>query len=246
MGTNKPIINDLSKLKFKRVKTYKVVFSYEDREFILIDDSSDGDCHLSMLERIWVKKDRCIIEQVAGAITCRVPSDLIRDISVRKPNNVTYSNIDREYFVKMLAEMHFVEGKYCDEYKELSKEADELNRQIRELQRQISNNYKDWRKPSGRGSKQYGDTIKASMAERIKGAEDGEWCEQYNAEYGSTHPEYGGILVDLFNLPVGTTFYCTNGCWSGLVWYNNHGDKVIINDACEVKLTKDNHSLYIQ
>ena len=246
MSVNKPIINELSKLKFKKVKSYKVVFKHENREFILIDDSSDGDCHLSMYERIWVKKDRCIIEQVAGAITCRVPSDLIRDISVKKPDNITYSNIDREYFVKMLAEMHFIEGKYYDEYKLLSNKADELNKQIRELQRQISNNYKDWRKPSGRGSKQYGFELKASKAERIKGAKDGDWCEEYKAEYGSIHPEYGGVLTDLFNLPVGTTFFCTNGYWSGMIGCNNKGNKTVINDVCERELDKDNHSLYIQ
>lgn len=240
------IIEDLKKLRITKVKTYKVTFKYEDREFIILDNSSYGECGLVLMERVWVKDNRCVLNIIKCALTCRNPFDFIKDISKTKPNNVTYSNIDREYFVKMLAEMNFIGGKYADSYKELKEKQDKLNEKIRELQREVSNLYKEWRKPSGHGSKQYGIEIKTKVAERIKGAEKGEWCEQYNAEYGSEHPIYGGTLIDLFTLPVGTTFYVTNGQYDAFISVDEHGDKCVVTLNSCVKLTKDNHSAYVE
>jgi hypothetical protein len=33
------------------------------------------------------------------------------------------------------------------------------------------------------------------------------WCEEYKDYYGNSDPKYGGILTDLRELPVGTTFF---------------------------------------
>lgn len=41
------------------------------------------------------------------------------------------------------------------------------------------------------------------------------WCEEYQDYYGNSHPEYGGILTDLQELPVGTKFFVANGLWEG-------------------------------
>ena len=251
MKKSKLNITDLRKLKIKKVSNFKLLFEYDGREYIIINDSGD-DCHISLYERIWVKKDasgrkqRCILEHVAGEVTCRTPIDFIKDISKRHPKNITYSNIDREYFVKMLAEMNFVGGKYTEEYKKLKEEQDKINEEIRKLQREVSELYKDWRKPSGHGSKQPVSTeFLINISERVVGAKTGDWCEEHKAKYGSVHSEYGGELVDLFSLPVGTNFYVNNGSYDAVISVDEHGDKCILTAKSFVKLTKEHHSAYI-
>lgn len=241
----KPSISDLRKLRIKKVKDYKVLFTYNNKEYLLLSEK-DGDSCLMLFERVKVKDNRYVLEHIANAITCLTPSDLIRDISKKKPKNITYCNIDREYFVKTLVECNLVTGKYNDKYREVQNKVDILQEEIRILQKQISSIYMDWRKTSKHGSKCYGDGIKIQQAERISGASSGEWCEEYNEHYGHVHPIYGGTLTDLFSLPVGTTFYCTNGCWSGIISFNNKGNKTVLNDAGEYELTDSYHSVYIQ
>jgi len=72
------------------------------------------------------------------------------------------------------------------------------------------------------------------------------WCEEYKDYYGNSDQQYGGILTDLYTLPVGTKFSVANGRWEG----EKLEDEYILVHAPtgdrRVKLTEEYHSLYLQ
>ena len=37
------------------------------------------------------------------------------------------------------------------------------------------------------------------------------------AKIGDIDPAYGGVITDVSSLPVGSKFFCTNGCWTGKI-----------------------------
>ena len=82
--------------------------------------------------------------------------------------------------------------------------------------------------------------------ERVKGAKDGDFCDEYKNYYGKSHPVYGGKLTDLYSLPVGTIIDVTTGDYSAIISVNSHGDKGVETDKGFVKLTKEHHSAYIK
>lgn len=72
------------------------------------------------------------------------------------------------------------------------------------------------------------------------------WCEEYRDYYGNSDPQYGGILTDLYTLPVGTKFFVANGWWEGekvsdtsILVHAPTGDRI-------VELTANYHSLYLK
>lgn len=240
-------IKDISKLKFKKVKPWKITFFYEDTLYMILDDSGD-ERHLSLLKQV-THNGKKTFDYINGIITLYSPMDLIKDISRKKSTkveNITYSNIDREYFVKKLVELGFSSGLFETEYVSKQAEINKLKLRIKELEAQIVNVNKSWDKTSGHGSKCYGLALKKQVADRVVGAKDGDYCEQYNDYYGNSHPEYGGKLVDLFNLTVGTHFYVCNGLYYASIGVNKHGDKTVITDVGERVITSDYHSLYIK
>lgn len=238
-------IKDLSLLRFKKCKQYKILFIYDKSEYLLISDNDD-ESYLSLYERVKVADNRYTLKLIAGAITVYDAGDLINDISKRKPEHTVYSNIDREYFVKMLTSIGLIESLYSDEYRKVTDKIEKLRDEIFLLNTEINTNMAKYFKTRNKGSKCYDDTVKIAKAERIKGAQDGEWCEEYQAYYGSKHPEYGGKLVDLYNLSVGTHFYCANGMYDAYISYDSHGDKCVCTCKGIVKLNKNHHSLYIK
>lgn len=240
-------IKDLSKLRFTKVKPWKIVFYYEDTLYMLLDDSDD-DRSISLLKKV-TRGGKETFDYINGKITLYSPMDLIKDISRKKSSkveNITYSNIDREYFVKKLVELGFSTGLFESEYVGKEAEINKLRLKIKEFEAQIIDVNKRWNKTSGHGSKCYGLSLKKKVADRVVGAKDGDYCEQYNDYYGNSHPEYGGKLVDLYNLPVGTHFYVCNGLYFGTIGVNEHGDKTVITDVGERVITPDHHSLYIE
>ncbi|MBO5387753.1 MAG: hypothetical protein J6A59_06370 [Lachnospiraceae bacterium] len=237
-------LEDLKELKVTRVTSYKIYFKYKDICYMLIDESDDDAC-ISLYKRLWVKKDRLNLVKMGSTISSGGMSQFIKDISKKRPAHLVYSNIDREFFVKKLVEMGFVSGIYDKQYKEAVGRAEIIRAEIRKLQNQVSDIYKEWRDTHGIGSKQYGIELKTKVADRVKGAKEGEWCEEYNAYYGDIHPEYGGVLTDLFSLHVGDWFTVANGWYDAYIGVNKHGDKCVVTDKSCVKLTKDKHSAYI-
>lgn len=105
---------------------------------------------------------------------------------------------------------------------------------------------KNWEKTRGHGSKCYTSSLKTKVADRITPAKDGDWCEQYDDYYGNTDPKYGGVLTDLFGLPVGQSFYVTNGCYDATIVVDEHGDKCVLTCCTCTKLTEDDHFVYIK
>ena len=71
------------------------------------------------------------------------------------------------------------------------------------------------------------------------------WCEEYKDYYGNPDQQYGGILTDLYTIPVGTKFFVANGWWEG---EKLEGDYILVHAPKEdriVKLTDEYHSLYL-
>lgn len=237
-------IDDLSKLKITKVTTWKIYFDYDGVHYMIIDDS-DEDSHISFYKRD-IDNGKVRLTLVNQKITCMSVGRFIKDISRKHPKHLVYSNVDREYFVKQLVKIGFSCGMFENEYYNKEKEIQKIRNEISLLSDKIHDIDKEWEKTSGHGSKCYGLKLKAEKAERIDGAKDGEWCEQYKDYYGNTHPKYGGTLTDLFSLPVGTSFYVCNGCYDAMITVDEHGDKCIVTCCSCVKLTKENHSLYIK
>ena len=248
MKIEKPCIYDLTELQIIKVKYYKVMFKYKGKEYLLILDSEDDGC-ISFYEREKVAPDRYVLNHIDSVYTCKVPSDLIKDISRGHPRHTVYSNVDRQYFIKILAELELIDGPYTKEFKEVREKEKELNEKIRTLQHEISDIYKEWRTTINKGSKIIGDRLRIQASERVKAAKPGDWCEEYKANYGDIHPEYGGILTDLYSLPFGSCFFCTHGNWYGYIGCDKHGDKTVFTDNENIaprKLTAEHHSLYIK
>ena len=43
------------------------------------------------------------------------------------------------------------------------------------------------------------------------------YCEELGCFYGDPEKTYGGILVNLNEMPIGTAFHVANGCWDGVI-----------------------------
>lgn len=63
---------------------------------------------------------------------------------------------------------------------------------------------------------------------------------------GNKDPKYGGIITNICNLPVGTTFYVKNGAWTGTICEDKIGLYIHI-DGCKPYRFKrgDTHLLSI-
>lgn len=236
-------ITDLTKLKFTKVKGWKVYFDYEDQHYMLLDDS-DEDAHLSLYRRK-IDNGKVTVTWLNGKVTSLKIYSIIKDISKRRPTNLVYTNIDREYFVKKLVELGFTKGLFEKEYDNKQNQELKIKEEINRLNIKLLDTSKEWEKTRGHGSKCYTSSLKIKVADRITPAKDGDWCEQLQDYYGNKSKQYGGILTDLFSLSVGTKFYVTNGCYDAIISVNEHGNKCIITDCSCVELNGSYHSAYI-
>lgn len=233
-------ITDLSLIKFKRLKNNKLTFIYNDKEYIIID-YSDEDCCLQLYERIKVADNRYKINHISGAITVTKAYNLLKDISKRQAKHIVYANADREYFVKTLTKLGMIESNYTKVLENIKKRKHEIHEQIQKLNRESVELDKKFNTTAGHGSKCYGNEIKIKQAERIKGRKPGEPSNQY---YGMRLGQYNkaynnGLIVDLFNLPVGTAYECTCGHYNARIVADNHGDKCVQTDVNTIKLTPE-------
>ena len=255
MANNKINITDISKLKITKVKPWKLYFEYDNTEYMLIDDT-DEDAHISLYKRHKLPSGNHRVECINGAITCMGIHGFIRDISKKRPEHLVYANIDRNYFVLNLIELGFSTGYLEGRHKKFMARRNNIQEEINKLQLKITKLQDENKKlnkdeedglPKLGSKTARGDRIKREMAERVHGKKDGEWCEEYNDYYGNSDRIYGGKLTDLYNLPVGTFIQVANGAWSGIIDYNEHGDKgVNSHGGGFIKLTKDHHSLYLE
>lgn len=238
-------IKDLTKLKITKVTSWKVYFDYEEEQHYMLIDDSDEDAHLSLYKRD-IDNGKVTLTWMNGKVTTLRISSIIKDISKRRPTSIVYANIDREHFVKKLLELEFSSGIFEDEYNRNKEQVKMIREQIEQLNKKVSELQNGWKSTSGHGSKCYRIDAKHRAANRITPAKNGEWCELYKDYYGNTDPKYGGTLTDLFSLPVGYSFYVTNGCYEATIIVDEHGDKCISTCKTCIKLTEDYHSLYIK
>lgn len=191
-----------------------------------------------------------------GEFTTYYLSDLLIDVSKHnKSDNITYTNIDKVYLIKMLTFMGLVGGKY-DKARQITLEQQaDIDGRIKKLEEQISNLetakeavFKKYFSTTGHGSKLSPHVIKAEMSDRNigKGYKKGDYIEQYDACIGDKG--YGGVLTDLRELPCGTCFLCCNGNWYGSIGYNNKGNKTvdILETKNSVELSDSYCCLYIE
>lgn len=232
-------ITDLSLIKFKRLKNNKLTFIYDDKEYIIID-YCDEDCYLQLYERIKVADNRYKINHISGVITVTKAYNLLKDISKRQAEHIVYANADREYFVKTLTKLGLIESNYTKVLENIKKRKHEIHEQIQKLNRESVELDKRFNTTAGHGSKCYGNEIKIKQAERIKGRKPGEPSKQYyGMKLGEYNKVYGGLIVDMFNLPVGTVYECTCGHYTGVIVADNKGNKCVETKESTIKLTQE-------
>lgn len=243
MSKHRLFIEDLSLLKITKITDYKIYFTYKSESYFILHSYN-----LLNLYKREIKNNKVTIDlyksiKVISGFNIRY---LYRDISLVITKNKVYNNIDREHFVKKLTEIDLIDSLYSREYTELQSRINEIDAQIQKLSAEKHELYRSWSEFHNMGSKKCNESkFKIQAANRIKGKAYGEYCEQYNTSYGSTHSVYGGVLTDLFSLPIGTHFHCTNGDWDGIIWYNNKGNKCVITGKNMVEINENNKNLYI-
>lgn len=72
------------------------------------------------------------------------------------------------------------------------------------------------------------------------------WCEEYKDYYRNIHPKYCDMLADLLELPVGTKFFVTDGCWYGEILQNDFVFIHSIFGTWAIKISPEHHSLYLE
>lgn len=244
--TEKINITDIDKLKITKVKTYVINFTYDNVKYFIKDDSEE-DAHISLYRRVPTGEFTFKNEHINGKITCMSLSQFIKDISKKNPHTLTYSNLDKEHFVKKLVSLGFSSGLFTNEYNQFSDKLKKLEDAKKEIDKQISSLKQEWNMTHNHGSKTCSKQhkLKLCACERVKGSKDGDYSKHFKAHYGSTHSLYGGVLTDLFNLKYGTIIHVENGNYYATIGYNEKGNKTIVTDAGEFELTKDYHSAYI-
>jgi hypothetical protein len=148
----KLIINDLTKLKITKVKGFCIYFEYNGAKYMLHDDSDEDAC-IGLYIRDYDNPKHVTL--INGEITCAHMYSFIKDVSKKKPKTLTYSNIDREYFVKKLVENHLCAGKFEKEYQQYLDKCRDIDEKIIELNNIKAEHAKEWRHTSGHGSKCY-------------------------------------------------------------------------------------------
>lgn len=247
-------IKDLNKLKFKRVKSWSIKFAYEDETYLIhLCNAPEEDNTLELYTFDCDENGKYHLDLLNANIATKTPMELIKDISNPFCNKktITYSNIDKQYFVKKLVELGWCKCAYNTEYQDYIEEVERLKSEIKALENKIELARKNWEITERHGSKtsSLDRQFKIKACERIKGAKDKTVCKQAGYtqyKYGDTHPEYGGVLTDLFNLTYGTEFYCTNGKYLAVIGFDDHGDKCVLTPNGAVKLTKLNHVAFIK
>lgn len=133
-------IQDLSKLKITKVKDWAVSFKYEDKYYLLHGSCDDYEYGITLYEKINGNNRK--LETIKGMLTSSddVKHRYIRPINERwKGKSITYSHIDKEYFVKKLAWNGFCTSCFDEDIAE-RKDAIEYHHQaINSLEKQIQN-----------------------------------------------------------------------------------------------------------
>lgn len=157
-------IKDIMQLRITKVTLRKLYFDYGDQHFAIIDLSDANNSLLYFYERIFTN-DHGFVKMRFINFTYKsigIPW-FIKDVSKRHPRTVTYSNIDREYFVKALTELGFATGLYADEWAEKKQKIDDIKAEIERLNDQIKDINDEWFTTSGHGSKSYTDETIGAM-----------------------------------------------------------------------------------
>lgn len=256
---NKLSIADEKSFRVTRyIKNKCIRFKYDNKKYqITVENIPDGitSCILSLDE---YNESKNTYESTGiKSYTKYCIDSLVIDVSKHNNNdNITYTNIDKVYMIKILTHIGLLDGKYNELCEINRKQQDELDKKIKSLENEIEQLkknkeaiYNKYFNPTGHGSKLSEHDIKKVVSDRKLGTgyKKGDFVEQYKAKIGDTHIVYGGELTDLRNLPYGTAFECCNGNWIGYIGYNNKGNKVVIipNAETEVELSESYCCLYI-
>lgn len=139
-------IQDLSKLTFTKVKDWAISFKYEDKYYLLHGNCDDYEYGITLYEKIDGNNRK--LEAIKGMLTS---SDDVKYRYIKplnecwKGKSITYSHIDKEYFVKKLAWNGFCNSCFDKEIKERKETVEYQNAEIKNLERQIQNIRNDMR-----------------------------------------------------------------------------------------------------
>lgn len=241
-------VRDIRNIRITKVLPWKINFRYEGNSYSVLLSKVDAREGKERYRVVIVLNgaDFRVLSKSNNIIDHDLIKEFIRDISRVQRQNITYSNVNKEFFVKRL-QHHGISTCYAMEYEKMNNESDYIKAKIESLQRTLESVQVKFYNESGH-ARVYEDSIKIKVSERVQkdAHKKGEWCKEYNDTYGSVHKEYLGVLTDLRSLPYNTRFECTNGNWSGVISCNNHGDKTVVTFKGETVLTEEHCSAYIE
>ena len=147
-------ITDLSLLRIRRVFDWKIYFDYNGEHYMIISDD-DEDIHTSFYKREIDSQGKVTMHCLCGVFRHCCANTFIRDVSKTHKGGLTYSNIDREFFVKQLVAFGFAGGLFEKEYKYKEKRKAAIEKEIVKLREEMHVLENNWRTTSGHGSKCY-------------------------------------------------------------------------------------------
>lgn len=147
-------ITDLRLLRIRRVLDWKIYFDYNGEHYIIISDTDEDD-HTSFYKREIDNQGKVTVHCLCGTFRHSCADTFIRDVSKKHKGGLTYSNIDREFFVKQLVAFGFACGLFEKEYEDKEKRKAEIQTEINMLREKMQALERDWNTTSGHGSKCY-------------------------------------------------------------------------------------------
>lgn len=137
----KLLITDLSKIKITEVKDWVIYFSYNGEKYLLHGSSDGFDASVTLYKRLSIDDNKGkykleVIESMPSS-SVYIRNEYIRYFGLDRNNTVSYSNIDKEYFIKKLSYNGFANNIYDDLLKKKNNAIKDINKQIKDHQYQI-------------------------------------------------------------------------------------------------------------
>ena len=133
-------IQDLSKLKFTKIKDWAINFKYDDKYYLLHGNCSDYEYSVTLYEKINGNNRK--LEVIKSILTSsdNVKHRYIKPLNERlKSDQITYSQVDKEYFVEKLAWNGFCNSCFDEDIKEKKEGVRCYYEAIKDLEQQIQN-----------------------------------------------------------------------------------------------------------
>ena len=142
MVTKKLHISSLEEFKITKVKDKEVYFTYKNTKYVIFS----ANVSIALYERIKTENGYDISLVSACIKKIDINNLIVDTISKNKPKNLTYSNINKPYFIKGLTLLGLVTSVYSNEYDNLKKKLQDIDNKIAELVLSKDTLTEDWLK----------------------------------------------------------------------------------------------------